>query len=109
MPEAYFQSIIRCCQELKEIDLAYVDMPQLTEDDLEFLAKNISPNVVKLNLSHQDVEDDHIKILLSRCHKIKILNLEFTFVTKDLLKTIRQYLNLTLEELSLDFGIKIRI
>ena len=105
MPEAYFQSIIQCCQELKEVDLAYVDMPQLTEDDLEFLAKNISPNVVKLNLSHQDVEDDHVKILLSRCHKIKILNLEFTFVKKDILKTIRQYLNLTLEELSMsNFG-----
>ena len=105
MPEAYFQSIIQCCQELKEVDLAYVDMPQLTEDDLEFLAKNISPNVVKLNLSHQDVEDDHVKILLSRCHKIKILNLEFTFVTKDILKTIRQYLYLTLEELSMSqFG-----
>ena len=34
-----------------------------------------------------------------------ILNLEFTFVTKDILKTIRQYLNLTLEELSMsNFG-----
>jgi hypothetical protein len=105
MPEAYVQSIIQCCQELKEVDLAYVDMPQLTEDDLEFLAKNISPNVVKLNLSHQDVQDDHVKILLSRCNKIKILNLESTFVTKNLLKTIRQYLNLTLEELSMSqFG-----
>ena len=101
MPEAYFQSIIQCCQELKEVDLAYIDMPQLTEDDLEFLAKNISPNVVKLNLSQQDVEDDHVKILLGRCNKIKILDLGLTFVTKDLLKTIRKYLNLTLEELSM--------
>ena len=101
MPEAYFQSIIQCCQKLKELDLAYVDMPQLTEDDVEFLAKNISPNVVKLNLSQQDVEDDHVKILLGRCNKIKILDLGLTFVTKDLLKTIRKYLNLTLEELSM--------
>ena len=47
----------------------------------------------------------NVKILLSRCHKIKILNLEFTFVKKDILKTIRQYLNLTLEELSMsNFG-----
>ena len=61
-----FQAIIKCCQELKEVDLAYGnDSPQLTEDDLEFLANNISPNVVKLNLGHQDVEDDHVKILLT--------------------------------------------
>ena len=96
------QAIIKCCQELKEVDLAYGnDGPQYEEDDLDFLAKNISPNVVKLNLSHQDVEDGHVRILLRRCNKIKVLNLESTFVSKDLLKTIRQYLNLTLEELSM--------
>jgi hypothetical protein len=97
-----FQEIIKCCQELKEVDLAYGnDGPQLEEDDLEFLARNISPNVVKLNLSHQDVEDDHAKTLLRRCTKIKVLNLESTFVSKDLLKNIGQYLNHTLEELSM--------
>ena len=97
-----FQAIIKCCQELKEVDLAYGhDGPQLTEDDIEFLAKNISPNVVKLNLSNQDFEDDHVKMLLSRCNKIKVLNLEATFITQKSLKTIRQYLNLTLEELSI--------
>ena len=100
------QAIIKCCQELKEVNLACGnDGPQCEEDDLEFLVKNISPNVVKLNLSQQDVEDDHVKILLRRCNKIKVLNLQSTFVTKDLLKTIRQYLNLTLEELSMsEFG-----
>ena len=101
-----YQAIIKCCQELKELDMALGDnSPQLEEDDLEFLAKNISPNIVKLNLSQQDVEDDHIKTLLRRCNKIKVLNLQSTFVTKDLLKTIRQYLSLTLEELSMsEFG-----
>ena len=101
------QAIIKCCQELKEVNLACGISygPQCEEDDLEFLAKNISPNVVKLNLSQQDVEDDHVKTLLRRCNKIKVLNLQSTFVTKDLLKTIRQYLNLTLEELSMsEFG-----
>jgi hypothetical protein len=102
VPNGNYQAIIKCCQELKEVDLALVnDSPELTEDDIEFLAKNISPNIVRLNLCHQDVMDDHVKILLSRCNKIEILNLESTLVTKDLLKTIRQYLNLTLEELSM--------
>ena len=68
------QAIIRCCQQLKEIDLGYVNAFEgISIDNLEFLAKHISPNVEKLDLSHQDVKDDHAKILLSRCNKIKVL------------------------------------
>ena len=102
VPNGNYQAIIKCCQELKEVDLAFVnDSPELSEDDIKFLAKSISPNIVKLNLCHQDVLDDHVKILLSRCNKIKVLNLAETFITQNLLKTIRQYLNHTLEELSM--------
>ena len=102
VPNGNYQAIIKYCQELKEVDLAFLnDSPELSENDIEFLAKSISPNIVKLNLCHQDVLDDHVKILLSRCNKIKVLNLASTFITQDLLKTIRQYLNLTLEELTM--------
>ena len=95
------RAIIKCCQELKE--LAFIDdfKNSLFNDDLEYLAKNISPNVVKLNLSNHDVDDNILKILLSRCKKIKVLILDATYTTSDSLKTIRQYLNLTLEELTL--------
>ena len=56
MPNGNFQKIIKCWQELKEVNLAYIDK----DDDIEFLTQHISPNIVRLNLSHQDVEDDHI-------------------------------------------------
>ena len=112
-----FHAMIKSCQELKEIDLGYMnDSCGLTNiddnsefvDNQEILAKNISPNVVKLNLSHQyGIDDFHIKILLSRCSKIKVLTLEAnvddSFLTIDSFKTIRQYLNLTLEELSVGY------
>ena len=75
----------------------------LPDDDLEFLARNMSPNVVKVNLTNHDINDDLLKILLSRCNKVKVLILEATLITEDSLKTIRQYLNLTLEELSLAY------
>ena len=66
-----FQEIIKCCQELKEVDLAYLDDARgLTVNDLQFLAENISTNVEKLNLS--TIWDDHSKILHSRCNKITI-------------------------------------
>jgi hypothetical protein len=95
------RAIIKHCQELKE--LAFIDDFKncLFNDDLEYFAKNISPNVVKLNLSNHDVDDNILKILLSRCKKIKVLILGATYTTSDSLKTIGQYLNLTLEELTL--------
>ena len=41
------QDIIKCCQELREVDLA----DGLSNDDVGFLAENLTPNVGKLNLS----------------------------------------------------------
>ena len=80
------QAIIKCCQELKE--LAFIKGNKwLHDDDLEFLVKNISPNVVKLNLSKHDLNDNNVKILLSRCNKIKVLKLKETIITNDPLKT----------------------
>ena len=99
---SYMLEILKCCQQLKEVDLAYVNGAHgLTDDDLELLAKNISPNVEKLNLGSSYVEDNHVKILLGRCNKIKTLRIEPLWITDDSLKNIRKCLNLTLEELSL--------
>ena len=104
VPNGDFRSIIKCCQQLKELDLNYVnDYEGLSDEDLEYLAENISSNVEKLNLINQDVQDENVKIMLSRCNKIKVLTLEALFIYDDSLKTIGQYLNLTLEELTLGY------
>ena len=108
VPNGDFRSIIKCCQELKELDLNYTktidtddDIEGLSDYDLQVLAKHISPKVEKLNLIYQDFEDEHVKIMLNRCNKIKLLTLDTKFITDDSLETIRQCLNLTLEELTL--------
>ena len=68
----YLQEIIECCQDLKEVDLSYIDDgKRLTEENLAFLAKTISPNLEKLNLCRSLITEDHIKILRRRCNKIK--------------------------------------
>ena len=101
-PISYLQEIIKYCQELKEVDLAHVNLINgLTEEDLEFLVKNISPNIEKLNLCSTEILDTHVQILLRRCNKIKALSLEATWITDDSLKNIKKHLNFTLEELSL--------
>ena len=97
-PFSYFQEIIKRCQELKEVDLAFVNLNKgLTDEDLEFLAKNINPNIEKLNLSSTFyVTDSDIKILLSRCNKIKALTVEARNINFDSWKNIKQRLKLTL-------------
>ena len=100
----YLQEIITCCQELKEVDLGYVNNNEgLVYDDLAFLTENISPNIEKLNLSSSYmIMDFRVKILLERCNKIKALSLAATSITDDSLEIIKQHLNLTLEELSFE-------
>ena len=100
----YLQEIIKSCQELKAVNLTFVAhslLEPLSYEDLKFLAENISPNVEELNLSGLGVKDDHVETLLHRCNKIEALSLEATLITDYSLTIIRQYLNLTLEELSL--------
>ena len=96
------QTIIKYCRELKEVDLSYVNGDEgLSDIDLDVLARNITPNVEKLNLRNHEIKDAHVKILLSRCNKIKTLTLAAYLISDDSLTYIKQYLNLTLEELSL--------
>ena len=67
------QEIIRCCQNLKEVDLAY-EFKKYENEHFEFLAKNMPPNVERLSLGDNFITDDEVQTLLSRCKKLKALN-----------------------------------
>ena len=74
------REIIKCCQELKEVDLSNVNNTKARKGvswDLDFLVRNITPNVEKLNLSGTLVIDNDVKILLGRCKKIMALSLDY--------------------------------
>ena len=73
LDEPNLQEIIRCCQNLKEVDLAY-EYKKYGNEYFDFLAKNMPPNVKKLNLGNNLITDDEVQILLSRCKKIKAVN-----------------------------------
>ena len=105
VPKGSLQTIIKSCQELTEVDLSCINSQEggLSDVGLKLLAKNITPNIKKLNLMNHDLHDDQVKILLRRCNKIKTLSLNAYFITDDSLTYIRDYLNLTLEELSLEY------
>ena len=99
----HLQEIIKSCQGLKELHLRhFLETIQDDHNTIDFLVENMPPNVEKLDLLGLDyVRDDQFAILLRRCNKIKILGLEAYHISDESLTNIRQYLNLTLEELSL--------
>ena len=101
--DSYLQEIIKQCQELREIDFDGSD-EGLKSEDLKFLVENISPNIEKLNLKSSCYLDEFVKILLSRCKKIKAFSLTARFIADISLTNIKQHLQLTLEELSLGCG-----
>ena len=96
--ESYLQEIFEYCQELRVVNFHRVEGHY--RDDLQVLAETIPPNMEELNLGCLDFMDDHVKVLLSRCKKVKKLSLKSIWITDKTLTNIRHYLNLTLEELS---------
>ena len=94
------QEIFECCQELKDIN--FNGVKGLDHDDLKYLAEIIPPNVEELNLGCLSFMDYHVKVLLSRCKKVKKLSIQSMWIpiTDESLTNISHYLNLTLEELS---------
>ena len=84
-------------KELKHVNWNDVE----SNSDIQDLAKFMPQNVQILSLGSLDFTDDYVKILLSRCNKIKALHLEATLITDESLTNIRHCLHLTLEELSL--------
>ena len=100
--------IVDNCRELREIDFSanygkntYESM--IPEDAFDYLANNLTPKIEKLNLFSQwNLEDKHVKALVSRCNKITELNLYGTLVSKDALMSIIGNLKLTLEKLEIE-------
>ena len=93
------KQIICNCTELREVDLSFVPIPP---DTLDFLAKNLTPKIKRLNLYYQrDLKDEHVNALVRRCNKITDLNLDGTAISKVSLMSIIANLKHTLEKLRL--------
>merc|ERR1712051_767376 len=58
------------------------------------LVDNLTPNILKLTLSSQQcLQDEHVDTLVKRCNQITELDLSFTSITNDSVKSIIKYLN----------------
>ena len=73
------------------------------------LVENLTPKILKLNISSQEcVTDEHVNNLVLRCNKITELNLSFTEITNDSVNSIIKHLNclekLDVESTKIDFS-----
>ena len=111
--------IIKNCTELKELnfwkgfsyeseDTNYSGSIYPGSND-DYLVKNISPNIEKFSVQQMvnqqigyEFRDKHIKILVSRCTKLKELRFSGLIITNDSLKHIIDHLTPTLEKLELE-------
>jgi hypothetical protein len=69
--------------------------------NVDYLVNNISPDIEKFSAQDGDFRDEHIKILVSRCTKLKELRFSCLSITNDSLTHIIGHLSLTLEKLEL--------
>ena len=63
------QNIVAKCVDLKEINFADT---MLSQDSVNFLVKNLTSKIEKVNLSGLEIMDEHIELLLEKCKQIKV-------------------------------------
>ena len=89
--------IVKNCIVLKEVDLSDC---RLSDYCIHLLVNGLTKNIEKVGLAcSSSVKDASIRILVSRCNKIKSLNLAFNYITDNSLISIKENLEYTLEEL----------
>ena len=94
------QEITKNCVELNNVDLAKT---MLSKDSINCLVTNLTPKVEKMDLGYLwNLKDEHLKVLVARCNKLSVLNLQNTSITNDSLTHIIENLRHTLEKLNVE-------
>ena len=87
------QKLFTNCHQLTEVNLNIANNGW-HDSNVCALVKNLTPNILKLNLSGQPfVNDEHVNTLVQRCNKITELNLSETSITNDSVESIVEHLN----------------
>ena len=72
------KNIIDKCTALTDLDISNTD---LSQESIDYICNNLTPNALEINLSHNEVKDKHIQSLVGRCKNLKYLDLCDTDVT----------------------------
>ena len=131
MQPELIQLITRYLVELKELAFEYYEVPDedvvdilyeegqgrprrkslsLCGRSIDYLVNNLTTKIEKLCLSNADINDEQVKILVTRCKKLSVLDLSFTYrsngyrkcITDNSLTHIIEHLKPTLQELNVE-------
>jgi hypothetical protein len=81
MVELNFESVKRIidrCTELNDIDIMETS---LTQESIDYICTNLTPNALEIRLSNNEAKDKHIHSLVVRCKNLKHLDLCDTDIT----------------------------
>ena len=88
--------LIHYCVNLVELNLEKINQ----NISVDLLTESLSTKIEKLSLQHlKSIRDRHIKKLVTRCKKLRILYLRGTLISNESITTIVKELKPTLEEL----------
>ena len=92
--------LIEHCINLVELNLGEINQ----NISVDHLTENVSTKVEKLSLQFlKSIKDRHIKKLVTRCKKLRVLHLRGTSICDESITTIVKELKPTLEELDVSF------
>ena len=96
--------IIDNCVNLEEISfMSGKNSVSFIEDTIDYLVNNLTENVRQLKLNIQpNLNDEHVKTLVSRCKRITALDLSHCNITDVSIDHILNYLSPTLEKLNVN-------
>ena len=98
----HIELIVKNCTGLKEVDFSHC---YLSYKSIHLLINGITKSIEKFGLSHctsnGNAADGYVKMLVSRCNKIKSLNLSWNSITDNSLTSIVKNLKNSLEELDI--------
>ena len=96
--------IIDNCVNLEEISfMSGKNSVSFIEDTIDYLVNNLTENVRQLKLNIQpNLNDEHVKTLVSRCKRIAALDLSHCNITDVSIDHILNYLSPTLEKLNVN-------
>merc|ERR1712083_1103991 len=94
---SFVKAIVDNCINLRELNMVN---SMIGEEELSCLVNNLTSKIEILSFHHVDkLNDDHVKVLVKNCNKLKVLDLRKTVTTKKSLTYIAQNLR-SLEELN---------
>ena len=101
------EKLIIKCSQLTELNISkgiggLFSNSILLDQHVCALVENLTPGILKLNLASQEVTDEHVHTLVSRCKKLTELDLSFTGIADASVESIAKHSNF-IEKLNVSY------